>query len=102
MSKPRKAPDPQDLRKKLLYHVADYLRTTPVADRAASALKACTDILSTVGADYERVIKERTRGDLTRAMAMPFNAPTDEGTGPDAGTTGADPVLSKYTGPGAK
>ena len=102
MSKPRKAPDPQELRKRLLYHVADYLRTTPVAERNAAALKACTDILSTVGADYERAIKEKAARDSTRAMAMPFDAPTDDGTGPDAGTVEADPVLSKYSGKDAK
>lgn len=102
MSRPRKAPDPQELRKKLLYHVADYLRVTPVAERSASALKACTDIISTVGADYERAIRDRAREAFTRSLTLPFDAPTDDGTGPDAGTSEADPVLSKYTGPGAK
>lgn len=101
MSKPRKV-DPQELRKKLLLHVADYLRITPVAERSAAMLKGCADILSTVGADYERAIKQEAARESSRSMAMPFDAPTDDGTGPDAGTVEADPVLSKYTGKDAK
>lgn len=102
MTKPRKDPQPQELRKKLLIHVADYLRITPVAERTAAALKACTDILSTVGTDYERGIRDERRAHFTSRMTLPFEAPTDDATGPDAGTVEIDPILSKYTGPGAK
>lgn len=101
MSKPRKV-DPQELRKKLLLHVADYLRITPVAERSAAMLKGCADIVSAVGGEYERASERAASRDRARSLSLPFDAPTDDGTGPDAGTVEADPVLSKYTGPGAK